>query len=152
MSTMTSSVSQTFSATTKDGRGYHLDMVYDNVVGKYLLRTDQVGMKIIREIHADRKRSVAVSDSLMSLNTLYKQVMQECDDQVSILLKDKIDLSKQLDINNNMLDNEVENLRLADETIKQLKRKATTGRIMTIAGGVCIVGSVGAILASLILN
>ena len=152
MSTMTSSVSQTFSATTKDGREHHLDMVYDNVVGKYLLRTDQVGMKIIREIHANRKRSVAVSDSLMSLNTLYKQVMQECDDQVSILLKDKVDLSKQLDINNNMLDNEVENLRLADETIKQLKRKATTGRIMTIAGGVCIVGSVGAILASLILN
>lgn len=152
MSTMTSSVSQTFSATTKDGRDYHLDMVYDDALDKYLLRTDQVGMKIIREIHADRKRSVAVSDSLTVLNTLYKQVMQECDGQVSILLKDKIDLSKQLDINNNMLDNQVENLRLADETIKQLKRKATTGRIMTIAGGVCIVGSVGAILVSLILN
>jgi hypothetical protein len=127
-------------------------MVYDYTVDKYLLRTDQVGMKIIREIHADRKRAVAVSDSLTALNTLYKQVMQECDNQVSILLKDKIDLSKQLEINNDMLDNEIENLRLADETIKQLKRKATTGRIMTIAGGVCIVGSVGAILASLILN
>ena len=152
MSTMTSSVCQTFSATTRDGREYHLDMVYDNALDKYLLRTDQVGMKIIREIHADRKRAMAVSDSLMSLNTLYKQVMQECDDKVAILLKDKIDISKQLEINNNMLDNEVENLRLADETIKQLKRKATTGRIMTIVGGVAIVGSAGILLTALILN
>ena len=130
--------SQTFSATTVDGREYHLDMIYDNTVQKYLMRTDQVGMKIIREIHADRKAAVTLADSLSSLNSIYKNSLQECDKQISILVNDKLDLSKQIDLNDQMFNNEVKQNMIADETIKSLKGKAINGKIMTIAGSVAI--------------
>jgi len=54
--------SQTFSATTVEGREYHLDIIYDNTIQEYLMRTDQVGMKIIREIYASRKAAVTLAD------------------------------------------------------------------------------------------
>jgi hypothetical protein len=130
--------SQTFSATTVDGREYHLDIIYDNTVQKYLMRTDQVGMKIIREIHADRKAAVTLADSLSSLNSIYKNNLQECDKQVVLLINDKLDLSKQIDLSNQMLNNEVKQNMIADETIKSLKGKAINGKIMTIAGSVAI--------------
>ena len=130
--------SQTFSATTVDGREYHLDMIYDNTVQKYLMRTDQIGMKIIREIHADRKAAVTLADSLSSLNSIYKNNLQECDKQVVLLINDKLDLSKQLDLSDQMLNNEVKQNMIADKTIKSLKGKAINGKIMTIAGSVAI--------------
>jgi hypothetical protein len=121
--------SQTFSAITADGREYHLDMVYDNTVQKYLMRTDQIGMKIIREIHADRKAAVALADSLSSLNSIYKNSLQECDKQITLIVNDKLDLSRQL-----------------DRTIKELEGKAINGKIMTIAGSVAIGVGIAGIL------
>ncbi len=142
--------SQTFSAITADGREYHLDMVYDNTVQKYLMRTDQIGMKIIREIHADRKAAVALADSLSSLNSIYKNSLQECDKQVTLLVNDKLDLSRQLDLSDQMLNNEVKRNMIADRTIKELKGKAINGKIMTIAGSVAIgVGIAGILYAVL---
>ena len=99
--------SQTFSATTVDGREYHLDIIYDNTIQEYLMRTDQVGMKIIREIYASRKAAVTLADSLSSLNSIYKNSLQECDKQISIFVNDKLDLSRQLDLSDQMLNNEV---------------------------------------------
>ena len=142
--------SQTFSAITADGREYHLDMVYDNTVQKYLMRTDQIGMKIIREIHADRKAAVALADSLSSLNSIYKNTLQECDKQVTLLVNDKLDLSRQLDLSDQMLNNEVKRNMIADRTIKELKGKAINGKIMTIAGSVAIgIGIAGVLYAVL---
>ncbi len=145
--------SQTFSAITADGREYHLDMVYDNTVQKYLMRTDQIGMKIIREIHADRKAAVALADSLSSLNSIYKNSLQECDKQVTLLVNDKLDLSRQLDLSDQMLNNEVKRNMIADRTIKELEGKAINGKIMTIAGSVAIgVGIAGILYAVLTIN
>lgn len=142
--------SQTFSAITADGREYHLDMVYDNTVQKYLMRTDQIGMKIIREIHADRKAAVALADSLSSLNSIYEKSLQECDKQVILLVNDKLDLSRQLDLSDQMLNNEVKRNMIADRTIKELEGKAINGKIMTIAGSVAIgVGIAGVLYAVL---
>lgn len=142
--------SQTFSAITADGREYHLDMVYDNTVQKYLMRTDQIGMKIIREIYADRKAAVALADSLSSLNSIYKNSLQECDKQVTLLVNDKLDLSRQLDLSDQMLNNEIKRNMIADRTIKELEGKAINGKIMTIAGSVAIgVGIAGVLYAVL---
>lgn len=142
--------SQTFSAITADGREYHLDMVYDNTVQKYLMRTDQIGMKIIREIHADRKAAAALADSLSSLNSIYKNSLQECDKQITLLVNDKLDLSRQLDLSDQMLNNEVKRNMIADRTIKELEGKAINGKIMTIAGSVAIgVGIAGVLYAVL---
>jgi len=142
--------SQTFSATTVDGREYHLDLIYDNTVQKYLMRTDQIGMKIIREIHADRKAAVALADSLSSLNSIYEKSLQECDKQVILLVNDKLDLSRQLDLSDQMLNNEVKRNMIADRTIKELEGKAINGKIMTIAGSVAIgVGIAGILYAVL---
>ena len=142
--------SQTFSATTVDGREYHLDMIYDNTIQKYLMRTDQVGMKIIREIYASRKAAVTLADSLSSLNSIYKNSLQECDKQISILVNDKLDLSRQLDLSDQMLNNEVKQNMIADKTIKSLKGKAINGKIMTIAGSIAIgVGIAGILYAVL---
>jgi len=142
--------SQTFSAITADGREYHLDMVYDNTVQKYLMRTDQIGMKIIREIHADRKAAVVLADSLSSLNSIYKNTLQECDKQVTLLVNDKLDLSRQLDLSDQMLNNEVKRNMIADRTIKELEGKAINGKIMTIAGSVAIgIGIAGVLYAVL---
>jgi len=102
------------------------------------MRTDQVGMKIIREIHADRKAAVTLADSLSSLNSIYKNNLQECDKQVVLLINDKLDLSKQIDLSNQMLNNEVKQNMITDETIKSLRGKAINGKIMTIAGSVAI--------------
>jgi hypothetical protein len=135
---VTLSRSQIFSASTADGREYHLDMVYDNTVQKYLMRTDQIGMKIIREIHSDRKAAVALADSLLSLNSIYKNSLQECDKQVALLVNDKLDISRQLDLTDQMLNNEVKRNMIADRTIKELEGKAINGKIMTIAGSVAI--------------
>ena len=145
--------SQTFSATTVDGREYHLDLIYDDTVQKYLMRTDQIGMKIIREIHADRKAAVALADSLSSLNSIYKNSLQECDKQISILVNDKLDLSRQIDLSDQMLNNEVKRNMIADRTIKELEGKAINGKIMTIAGSVAIgVGIAGILYAVLTIN
>jgi len=145
--------SQTFSATTVDGREYHLDLIYDNTVQKYLMRTDQIGMKIIREIHADRKAAVALADSLSSLNSIYEKSLQECDKQVILLVNDKLDLSRQLDLSDQMLNNEVKRNMIADKTIKELEGKAINGKIMTIAGSVAIgVGIAGILYAVLTIN
>lgn len=145
--------SQTFSATTVDGREYHLDLIYDNTVQKYLMRTDQIGMKIIREIHADRKAAVALADSLSSLNSIYEKSLQECDKQVILLVNDKLDLSRQLDLSDQMLNNEVKRNMIADRTIKELEGKAINGKIMTIAGSVAIgVGIAGILYAVLTIN
>ena len=142
--------SQTFSATTVDGREYHLDLIYDSTVQKYLMRTDQIGMKIIREIHADRKAAVALADSLSSLNSIYEKSLQECDKQVILLVNDKLDLSRQLDLSDQMLNNEVKRNMIADRTIKELEGKAINGKIMTIAGSVAIgVGIAGILYAVL---
>jgi len=145
--------SQTFSATTVDGREYHLDLIYDSTVQKYLMRTDQIGMKIIREIHADRKAAVALADSLSSLNSIYEKSLQECDKQVILLVNDKLDLSRQLDLSDQMLNNEVKRNMIADRTIKELEGKAINGKIMTIAGSVAIgVGIAGILYAVLTIN
>lgn len=145
--------SQTFSATTVDGREYHLDLIYDDTVQKYLMRTDQIGMKIIREIHADRKAAVALADSLSSLNSIYEKSLQECDKQVILLVNDKLDLSRQLDLSDQMLNNEVKRNMIADRTIKELEGKAINGKIMTIAGSVAIgVGIAGILYAVLTIN
>ena len=145
--------SQTFSATTVDGREYHLDLIYDDAVQKYLMRTDQIGMKIIREIHADRKAAVALADSLSSLNSIYEKSLQECDKQVVLLVNDKLDLSRQLDLSDQMLNNEVKRNMIADRTIKELEGKAINGKIMTIAGSVAIgVGIAGILYAVLTIN
>ena len=138
--------SQTFSAITADGRKYHLDLIYDDTVQKYLMRTDQIGMKIIREIHADRKAAVALADSLSSLNSIYKNTLQECDKQVTLLVNDKLDLSRQLDLSDQMLNNEVKRNMIADRTIKELEGKAINGKIMTIAGSVAIGVGIAGIL------
>ena len=145
--------SQTFSAITADGREYHLDLIYDNTVQKYLMRTDQIGMKIIREIHADRKAAIALADSLLSLNSIYEKSLQECDKQVILLVNDKLDLSRQLDLSDQMLNNEVKRNMIADRTIKELEGKAINGKIMTIAGSVAIgVGIAGILYAVLKIN
>ena len=144
--------SQTFSATTVDGREYHLDLIYDDTIEKYLMRTDQIGMKIIREIHADRKAAVAFADSLLSLNSIYKNTLQECDKQVVLLVNDKLDLSRQLDLSDQMLNNEVKQNMIADETIKSLKGKAINGKIMTIAGSVAIGVGIAGILYAVLKN
>ncbi len=145
--------SQTFSAITADGREYHLDLIYDNTVQKYLMRTDQIGMKIIREIHADRKAAVALADSLSSLNSIYEKSLQECDKQVTLLVNDKLDLSRQLDLSDQMLNNEVKRNMIADRTIKELEGKAINGKIMTIAGSVAIgVGIAGILYAVLTID
>ena len=145
--------SQTFSATTVDGREYHLDLIYDDTVQKYLMRTDQIGMKIIREIHADRKAAVALADSLSSLNSIYEKSLRECDKQVILLVNDKLDLSRQLDLSDQMLNNEVKRNMIADRTIKELEGKAINGKIMTIAGSVAIgVGIAGILYAVLTIN
>jgi hypothetical protein len=144
--------SQTFSAITIDGREYHLDLIYDDTIEKYLMRTDQIGMKIIREIHADRKAAVAFADSLLSLNSIYKNTLQECDKQVALLVNDKLDLSRQLDLSDQMLNNEVKRNMIADRTIKELEGKAINGKIMTIAGSVAIGVGIAGILYAVLKN
>lgn len=145
-----SAMSQTSSAVTADGREYHLDIVYDKIVDKYLMRTDQIGMKIIREIHADRKAAQAKADSLTSIVQLHKEEIYKCEKQVMLLWKDKIDLSKQLDLSDQMLNNEVKRNKIADRTIKELEGKAINGKIMTIAGSVAIgIGIAGVLYAVL---
>jgi len=144
--------SQTFSAITIDGREYHLDLIYDDTIEKYLMRTDQIGMKIIREIHADRKAAVAFADSLLSLNSIYKNTLQECDKQVVLLVNDKLDLSRQLDLSDQMLNNEVKRNMIADRTIKELEGKAINGKIMTIAGNVAIGVGIAGILYAVLKN
>jgi len=144
--------SQTFSAITIDGRKYHLDLIYDDTIEKYLMRTDQIGMKIIREIHADRKAAVAFADSLLSLNSIYKNTLQECDKQVVLLVNDKLDLSRQLDLSDQMLNNEVKRNMIADRTIKELEGKAINGKIMTIAGSVAIGVGIAGILYAVLKN
>jgi GTPase SAR1 family protein len=144
--------SQTFSAITIDGREYHLDLIYDDTIEKYLMRTDQIGMKIIREIHADRKAAVAFADSLLSLNSIYKNTLQECDKQVVLLVNDKLDLSRQLDLSDQMLNNEVKRNMIADRTIKELEGKAINGKIMTIAGSVAIGVGIAGILYAVLKN
>lgn len=117
------------------------------------MRTDQIGMKIIREIHADRKAAVALADSLSSLNSIYEKSLQECDKQVILLVNDKLDLSRQLDLSDQMLNNEVKRNMIADRTIKELEGKAINGKIMTIAGSVAIgVGIAGILYAVLTIN
>jgi hypothetical protein len=129
---------QEFSGTTEDGRTYHLDLVYDPLIQQYLMRTDQVGMKIIREIHQNRMHLQEERDSLVALNLLYSSDILDCDRQLDLLQRNALSFQDQLDIKENMLKNEIQRNRDADLMIKDLRKKAADGKVMLIGGSICV--------------
>ena len=108
-----------------------------------MFRTDKVGMDIIREINADRKRQKRFADSLYIENQLLINNFNDCDSLNSSLSKETDDLKEQLDIRQKMLDNEREIVRISDKQLKDLDNKNKLNKIgWSVAGitfGVAVV-------------
>jgi hypothetical protein len=102
------------------------------------MRTDQVGMKIIREIHQNRMHLQEERDSLVALNLLYSSDILDCDRQLDLLQRNALSFQDQLDIKENMLKNEIQRNRDADLMIKDLRKKAADGKVMLIGGSICV--------------
>ncbi len=111
-----------------------------------MLRTDQVGMKIIREIHSKNKKLQALADSLQSVRSSQKIVIDACKEQKLSLEKDVADKTTQLQKKQEMLDAETEKYDLEKATSNGYKKQATAGKIMTWVGGVGIGVGIAGIL------
>lgn len=125
------------SDTTADGRVFYNDLVFDDLHGE-LFRTDRVGMDIIREINADRKRQKRLADSLKVENSLLEQKYSLCDSSKQALNGQKNVLKFQLDIRQEMIDNYEKQNDLSDTQIKRLNRKVNIGKIGWSVGGIFI--------------
>lgn len=139
---LNSTIVAAVSDTTKDGRVFYNDLIFDDRHGE-MFRTDKVGMDIIREINADRKRQKRFADSLYIENQLLINNFNDCDSLNSSLSKETDDLKEQLDIRQKMLDNEREIVRISDKQLKDLDNKNKLNKIgWSVAGitfGVAVV-------------
>lgn len=131
--------------TLPDGRAFYVDMVYDPELGD-LMRTDMVGMQTIRNINNDR---VAAQKENIEL----KADIVDCEEEKS--LKDKEILS--LNIKNDELNKQyiAEQGKNKNNSIvlKYYEKQASTGKIMTIVGGIGIgVGVAGILYAVIVTN
>lgn len=132
--------------TTADGREFYVDLVYVEALDKWMMRTDQVGIKIIREIHTKNKKLQTLSDSLQSIRENQKIIIDACETQKVSLKKDVADVKTQLRKKQEMLDLEVEKLEIEQAITKDLKKKEVAGKVMTIVGGVGIGVGIAGIL------
>lgn len=124
--------------TTADGRVFYADLTYVKSLDKWMLRTDQVGIKIIREIHEKNKKSKAYADSLKSIVESKQIIIDACEEKVKEKDNDIADYKTQLEKKQEFLDLETEKFKAEQKVSKDLNKKATTGKIMTIVGGVGI--------------
>lgn len=144
---MTSSDSTivSISDTTADGRVFYNDLVWDDIYGE-MFRTNRVGMDIIREIHADRKRQKRIADSLKVENRLLIDNFNDCQESLVVAEKEKSTKDKQLELKKKMLSNEIDRNDLADKQIKKLNTKVKIGKVgWSVAGvffGVSVVTTV----------
>ena len=124
--------------TTSDGREFYADLAYVQTLDKWMLRTDQVGMKIIREIHKKNKALYAENDTLRSINANLKIESAACEDQIVSKDLDISDKTAQIKLIEDQYKEEQSKTDGLQLTVKDLNKKVTAGKIMTIVGGVGI--------------
>jgi len=130
--------------TLPDGRVFYIDLVNDAELGE-LMRTDVIGMETIRNINNDR---VAAQKE----NVQLKADIVDCESEKD--LKDKEITSI------NIQKGEVEKQYAAEQAknknnsivIKDYKKQASTGKIMTIVGGIGLGVGIGGILYAVIVT
>jgi len=115
-----------------------------------MMRTDQVGIKIIREIHEKNKALQTRKDLDQEIILKLRLEKSSCEEQKVSLNKDISDYKSQLNKKQEMLDLEVEKLLIEQAITKDLKKKAVTGKVMTIVGSVGIGVGVAGILYAII--
>ena len=130
--------------TLPDGRAFYVDMVYDPSLG-FLMRTDEVGMETIRNINNDR---VAAQQENIQLKADILDCEQEKvnkDNKIKSLTVQNSELNKQYEAEQEK--NENNNLVMKDQ-----QKQVSTGKIMTIVGGVGIGVGVAGILYAVIVS
>ena len=130
--------------TLPDGRAFYVDMVYDPSLG-FLMRTDEVGMETIRNINNDR---VAPQQENIQLKADILDCEQEKvnkDNKIKSLTVQNSELNKQYEAEQEK--NENNNLVMKDQ-----QKQVSTGKIMTIVGGVGIGVGVAGILYAVIVS
>lgn len=139
----------TVTDTTADGRVFYVDLIWDDTHGT-MLRTDRVGMDIIREIYAKRKEAERTKDSLRVENQLLVENFNDCEKAKEEAEKKITEKDKQLELKQQMLDNSDKSNSLADTDIKNLNNKVKVGKVgWSFAGiffGVAVVETVILIL------
>lgn len=129
--------------TLPDGRVFYVDVVKDSTHGE-LMRLDPVGRKMIRIINNDRI-------FLKEQNTILSEDIIDCekekglkDKEISSLMIKNVEvteqysLEKEKNVNNTVM-------------LKGYQKQASTGKIMTVVGGVGIgVGVAGIIYAIIV--
>lgn len=103
-----------------------------------MMRTDQVGIKIIREIHEKNKKFQAHKDSLQSIIANKQIIIDACEEKVKGKDADIANYKEKLVKKQEFLDLETGKLKDEQKISKTYKKQASAGKIMTIVGGVGI--------------
>jgi len=130
--------------TTADGRAFYNDIIFSKEHGE-MFRTTGVGMDIIREIN--EKRILAESK-----NVILQLALADCDKEV--ILADKATEAQKVkfDAMVGKFDNEVIKSENIELVLKDYKKKAFAGKIMTVVGGVGIGVGIAGILYGVIVS
>ena len=130
--------------TLPDGRAFYVDLVYDSSIG-VLMRTDEVGMETIRNINNDRITA-------QKENIQLKADIKDCDAEK----RNKDSQIKSLAIQNSEINNQYEAEQEKNSNnsiiIKDQQKQVSTGKIMTIVGGIGIGVGIAGILYALIVS
>lgn len=141
----TSSDSIVVNDTTLDGRPFYVDLAYVESLDKWMMRTDEVGMHIIREIHANNKK-------LASENKILKDDIFDCNNQLEIVQAEKAIINEKIDLKDQQLNNALESIDLKDTLNRQLQKKANVGKIMLPVGIVGVTIGIAGILYGVIIT
>lgn len=130
--------------TLPDGGVFYIDVVKDSIHGE-LMRLDPVGRKMIRIINNDRvflkEQNIILSEDIIDCEK--EKTLK--DKEISSLMIKNVEVTEQFSL---------EKEKNANNTImlKDYKKRATTGKIMTIVGGVGIGVGVAGILYAIIIT
>ena len=130
--------------TLPDGRAFYVDMVYDPLLGA-LMRTDEVGMQTIRNINNDRVAAQKENIQLKADILDCEEEKVNKDNKIKSLTVQNSELNKQYEAEQEK--NENNNLVIKDQS-----KQVTTGKIMTVVGGVGIGVGIAGILYAVIVS
>jgi len=131
--------------TTLDGNSFYTDLVYVETLDMWMLRTNEPGMRIIREIHAKNKQ--LVNDNKVLVADIF-----DCNNQVFILNKERNTFQRKYEFKSQQLDNTLESIKYKDILNKELQKKATVGKIMIPVAIGCVVIGIGGVLYGVLIT
>ncbi len=131
---------------TADGREFTIDLVDDQKLG-IMFRTTAVGMDIIREIHAGKKKAIAERDSVKAINIELKADIVDCDAERNEMAAHIIDLEIQNSTVITQRDDQVKLNKDAKVTIDKLTGQVKIAGILGPVGlGIGVAGVIGGVL------